>query len=68
MSWIELKCDKCGKRKIQDSSLCIGERSPGEYFELQNPCDCGGEFWIIDVDGNAVSKPKEVQKSSPVHK
>jgi hypothetical protein len=64
MAWIELKCDKCGKRKFQESSLCICEISSGEYCELLNPCACGGEFWIIDCDGNAVSKPDSVQKVS----
>ena len=64
MAWIELKCDTCGKRKFQDSSLCVCEISPGEFYELLNPCACGGEFWIIDCDGDAVSKPESFQKVS----
>lgn len=66
MAWIELKCDKCFKRKLQDSSECIDELKPGEYIELPNPCDCGGEFWIIDYYGNPVSLTQEVKKRNRI--
>jgi hypothetical protein len=58
MAWIELKCDDCGSRKMQDSSECIDQTTPGDCLELPNPCKCGGEFWIIDYYGNAVSLPR----------
>ena len=47
---------------MQDSSECIEKTRLDEFIEISNLCDCSGEFWIIDYDGNPVTLSAEKTK------